>query len=181
MSIKKVHIKCEQPFWGSFLKTVNNYSDGIKSNKYIKNGGYYPRMKQTSKRGLRAYEEVILDIKSDDEELQTIKQYLNDIIRCKQTPEIHIDTLIICESDFIKLQSSEGSTINKLYYDEKLIVSDEKDLTIVKNQVIDNTEIDTTIKLTAVLNLIDGLDFTTHELVGLDLQISQRVLDALKK
>lgn len=146
--------------WKKIIQTINQFNKLINEKELIKNGSYYPRLSDTDKRGLRAYNEVK-------------KKYfphshiiLNEIIRCKHFP-IYENGVIICsDSNFKELM--ENQMKGQLEVQETpfgVIVND-------VNNLLSSNE-----KINQIEDMIDNLEITPNELVQLQMRISKMLIE----
>ena len=142
----------ENGWWkDKILKPISLWSELLESKTIIKGGAYYPRLADTNKRGLNAFNEVH---KKYFKEIK--KEFL--LYLCKFTifPQVSIDTLIIT---FHGNSHALTDYLNK--YD--LIVGDTPFNAIVNDLNIMSSED----KLKQIKIMIENLEFTPFDYVCL--------------
>jgi len=148
---KTIYLKnaneADDDWWkNTILKTISDWNDLLKNKIIIKGGSYYPRLKDTKKRGLNAFNEVHFQhFKNID------KQLLLGLCKFKISPQVNIDTLIIT---FL------GEHALKEYFEKfDLILSD-----IPFNAIVNDLNImPSNEKLEQIKIMIENLEFTPHE------------------
>ncbi len=146
--------------WDKIIETINQFNKLINEKKLIKNGSYYPRLSDTDKRGLRAYNEVK-------------KKYfphshiiLNEIIRCKHFPKFENGVLICIDSNFKELMENQM---------KGQIEVQETPFGVIVNDV--NNLLSSNEKINQIEDMIDNLEITPNELVQLQMRISKMLIE----
>ena len=168
MTKSLIYVSSKKPSWKGILEISHIYKQLIDNKTILKTGGYYPRLKNTSKRGLKAYEEVIKNHFSGLElEHRTIENCIRFIMICKTPPEVYFNTLIFEKNDYDKICLS-----NSTYFNSDCTTSVElpKELPNIDEHLIpEETKIET------VLTTIEGLEFNGYETI----KLVSRIMDKL--
>ena len=136
-------------WWKKVLIDCSKWEQLIKSKDIIKSGCYYPRLKDSNKRGIHAFKEV-----ANKHFQETDKEFLLGLCRMKVCPQVNIDTLIINVDDITKYGLYDF--FNKYY----LLKSDTPFNAVVNDlNVMPSHE-----KLNQVEDMIENLEFTPYEL-----------------
>lgn len=163
---KTIYIKntneADNEWWkNKILKPIKDYEDLIKSNAIKKNGSYYPRLSETKKRGLHAFNEVHTTHFKDIE-----KDFILILCKFKVLPQVNIDTLVITyegtEHHLKNYLSKYSLTYSNTPFDA--IVND---LNIMSSKD----------KLEQIENMIENLEFTPYEYSLLIIRCSSALAD----
>ena len=92
-------------------------------------------------------------------------------MKCKIPPEVEIDTLVFNKKDWLKTNNP------RLNMEPKIEKGDKNEFT---NEFL-TPEIKTDDKINCIISVINNFDLSLQELIQLDLTISSRVLEGLKK
>lgn len=164
-----IYVTSKKPSWKGILEISHIYKQLIDTETIVKSGGYYPRLQHTSKRGLKAYEEVIKKHFSGLElEDRTIENCIRFIMVCKTPPEVYFDMLIFEKKDYEKVCLSKSTYFNK----------DCSTTVEMPKQMPDPNEamsIPEETKIETVMTTIEGLDFNGYE----TLKLVSRIMDKL--
>ena len=155
-----------EPFDENFKKaiqTILQFNKLINEKKIIKNGSYYPRLSETDKRGLRAYNEVKKKHFCDNIHSTII---LNEIIRCKHFPTYENGVIICTDSNFKDLMENQM---------KDLITIQDTPFDVVVNDV--NNLLTSTDKLNQIEDMIDNLELTPKDLVKLQIRVSKLLVE----
>tara|TARA_R110002033_G_scaffold118671_1_gene162317 strand:- start:283 stop:792 length:510 start_codon:yes stop_codon:yes gene_type:complete len=164
----KIYVTSTKSSWKSILAICHIYKNLIETEEVIKSGGYYPRLKETNKRGLRAYNELIKKHFSGlDLENITIENCIRFIMVCKSSPEVYFDILIFEKTDYEKICLNNSS-----YFNHDCTTTEE-----LPEQLQDITEktIPEETKIETVMTTIDGLEFNHDE----SLKLISKIIDKL--
>jgi hypothetical protein len=155
-----------EPFdenYKKIIETIMRFNELIKNKKIIKNGSYYPRLTDTDKRGLRAYNE--LKKKHFTENLHSFP-VLNEIIRCKFFPQYDNGVIVVNDNNFKSLM--ENIMIDKLK------IQNEPFDAVVNNV---NNLLSSEDKLNQIEDMIDNLDLTPKEILKLIPRLTKLLVD----
>lgn len=139
-------------WWKKVLIDCSKWEELIKSKEIIKSGCYYPRLKNSNKRGIHAFKEV-----ANQHFHETDKEFLMGLCRMKVCPQVNIDTLIICVDNIEKHGLSDYLKKFKLQIADKPFNAVVNDLNVMPSHD----------KLEQVESMIVNLEFTPYELTQL--------------
>ncbi len=136
-------------WWKKVLMDCSKWEQLIKSKEIIKSGCYYPRLKESNKRGIHAFKEV-----ANKHFQETEKEFLLGLCRMKVCPQVNIDTLIINVDSITQHGLAD-------YFNKYNLEKDDKPFNAVVNDlnVMPSHE-----KLEQIENMIENLEFTPYEL-----------------
>jgi hypothetical protein len=163
---KTIYLKNENAeddeWWkNKILKPILDMENFIKGGVIKKNGCYYPRLMETNKRGLHAFNEVHNTHFKDIE-----KDYILILCKFKVSPQVNINTLII---------TYEGNTHHLENYLEKYkIIKSETPFNAIINDLNIMSSKD---KLEQIENMIENLEFTPYEYSLLIIRCSSALAD----
>lgn len=153
-----------EPFDENFKKvieTILQFNRLINEKKIVKNGSYYPRLTETDKRGLRAYNEVKRNYFHDNLHSSII---LNEIIRCKHFPTYENGVIICTDSNFKDLMENQLK--------DSITIQD-KPFGVIVNDV--NNLLSSNDKINQIEDMIDNLELTPKEIVILSRRILKNI------
>jgi len=143
------------------LKPIKDYEELIKSGLIKKSGSYYPRLSETKKRGLHAFNEVHSTHFSDIE-----KEFILILCKFKVLPQVNISTLVITyEGDTHHLANYFSK--DDLTYSETPFDAIINDLNIMSSKD----------KLEHIENMIENLEFNPYEYSLLIIRCSSALAD----
>ena len=155
-----------EPFDENFKKiieTIIQFNKLVNEKKIVKNGSYYPRLTETDKRGLRAYNE--LKKKHFTENLHSFF-VLNEIIRCKHFPTYENGVVICTDSNFKDLMENQM---------KDLITIQDTPYGVIVNDV--NNLLTSNDKLDQIEDMIDNLELTPNDIVKLQIRLSKLLIE----
>ncbi len=135
-----------------------NFKELIEKSELLKKGSYYPRLKNTNKRGIHAYRELL----NKYELFGKNKTIMGNIIRLKTLPNILVDEL-----EFSNVNSYE-IIFNEVERQEHIISDNPKNMVHLP---IDN-KLNSNEKIKMILDQIDNLELTQTELCDLISSVS---------
>lgn len=139
-------------WWKKVLMDCSKWEELIKTKEIIKSGCYYPRLKNSKKRGIHAFKEV-----ANKHFQETEKEFLLGLCRMKVCPQVNIDTLIINVESITQYGLFD-------YFGKYHLQSDDKPFDAVVNDLNIMSSSD---KLEQVESMIENLEFTPLEIAEL--------------
>ena len=139
----------DSDWWKKVLMDCSKWEQLIKTNEIKKNGCYYPRLKDSKKRGIHAFKEVV-----NKHFKETEKEFLLGLCKMKVCPKVNIDTLIINIDNITQYGLSDYFNKYHLHKNDKPFDAIVNDLNIMSSSE----------KLEQVENMIENLEFTPYEL-----------------
>ncbi len=163
MTIQFVYVKSEDLLWKNFLETIHKYKECLDNKTFTKNGGYYPRLTDTKKRGIKAYDDVVSYIDNNRGLKQQYRGYIDEVLCCSNPPEVSFDTLIFFQNDWDKILNKDKklSFLKKLYEDDKLIISHLPNEFSTESPPM---ELPSSIKIEAIMATIDSFYLSNKDL-----------------
>tara|TARA_R110001592_G_scaffold4692_1_gene26259 strand:+ start:1060 stop:1566 length:507 start_codon:yes stop_codon:yes gene_type:complete len=151
----------DNEWWKNLLIDADLWYKLINDNVIIKKGSYYPRIKDSNKRGLNAFLEVCTTYFKN-----TDRVFLMGVCKLKVCPQVYLNTLQINVDD----ENKHG--LSDYLKEYKLEKSDIPFNAIVCNQNIMPSEK----KLQTINEMIDNLEFTPVEIAKLINELSNQLI-----
>lgn len=142
----------DSEWWKKVLMDCSKWEQLIKTKEIIKSGCYYPRLKESTKRGIHAFKEV-----ANKHFPETEKEFLLGLCRMKVCPQVNIDTLIINVDTITQYGLYD-------YFGKYHIETDDKPFDAIVNDLNIMSSSD---KLEQVESMIENLEFTPLEIAEL--------------
>lgn len=164
----KRYLRSQDPMWATILEVTHKYKELFDNKKIVKNGGYYPRLTDTKKRGFKAYEELL---KKEFNGLGS-GNIIDEIKVCKTPPVVEIDTMVLEEIDYYKM-------LNKGIFKNQISQFEESTTPFQMEVAEINPTITTKVKIECVMTMLSSLEFSLQELLNLNIKIGEQVLEKL--
>lgn len=151
----------DNEWWKNILIDTELWKKLITDDIIIKKGSYYPRIKNSEKRGLNAFLEV-----SRTYFKNTDKVFLMGLCKLKVCPQVYLDTL------HINVDNDKNHSLTEYFLQYKLEKSDIPFNSIICNQNVMPSEK----KLQTINEMIDNLEFTPFEIAKLINELSSQLI-----
>mgnify|MGYP001573935171 CR=1 FL=1 len=158
------YLRSNSPDWGVILSIAHEYSTLLNNKELIQGGSYYPRLKETKLRGLKAYTEVKKVYFQQTKNEWTTK-WLDELIRMKKPPQVNVDVM-----ECVDLNINKYPLLQKV---SQLEIS----TTPFDLPVNDINEVPEEEKMVVVLNYIETLEFTPKQILTLQTKINNFLID----